>query len=288
MTRLAILSDIHGNMTALRVVLEDMSALKIDRVVVAGDVVNWGPHNVEVIQRVVDEGWAVIRGNQELYLLDQDTERAPVEWNSFTIARWTRQQLGLRWLNVIAVWPDSLSLRFPDAPTMRVVHGSPRSHFEGIFPATTDEEIASILEGVQEQTVVAAHTHLPLDRQSGPWHIINPGAVGMPVQGRMEATYLILDGDWTGWHATLRRVPFSAEPVLRDFGALHFAEACGVTGDLLLEEYRTARLRVAPFLSWRRQLDGEPDNEPDSVLLSRFLSEIDPWDYTPVHYHVYK
>jgi Icc-related predicted phosphoesterase len=127
MTRIALLSDIHGNMTALDAVLEDLSAFSVDRIVVAGDVVNWGPHNVEVMQRIVDEGWAVIRGNQELYMLDQDTVRAPAEWQSFTISRWTRRQLGPRWLSVMAAWPDVLTLRFRDAPTLRVVHGSPRS-----------------------------------------------------------------------------------------------------------------------------------------------------------------
>src|SRR5579871_3709067 len=133
MTRLAIISDIHGNMSALKAVLEDMSTFAPDKIVVAGDVVNWGPHNVEVIELITREGWPVIRGNQEIYLLDQDTPRAPAAWDKYTIARWTREQLGPRWLDVIATWPDSLSLRFRDAPPLRVVHGSPRSHFEGIF-----------------------------------------------------------------------------------------------------------------------------------------------------------
>jgi hypothetical protein len=151
---------------------------------------------------------------------------------------------------------------------------------EGIQPTTTDEDIAVILKGIEEQTLVAAHTHVPLDRQAGPWHILNPGTVGMPLLGRMEATYLILDGDWTGWRGILRNVPFSSDTVIRDLEALHFVEDCGVTGALVLEEYRTARLRVAPFLNWRRVF---PD-ETDSALLARFLSEVDPEDYMPVPY----
>jgi predicted phosphodiesterase len=282
MTRLAILSDIHGNMTALEAVIKDMAAFHVDRVVVAGDVVNWGPHNVEVVQCVVENNWAVIRGNQELYILDQDTPRAPVEWNSYTISRWTRQQLGSHWLNVIATWPDSLSLRFPDAPTLRIVHGSPRSHFEGIFPASTGDEVAKILSGIDEQTLVCAHTHLPMDQQSGRWHIMNTGSVGMPLMGLNESNYLILDGDWSGWRGILRCVPFDAEPVLRDFERLGFAEYCGATGTLVLEEYRTSRLRVLPYLAWRKQYS----DQPDSVLLPRFLAEIDMWAYTPIPYHI--
>jgi predicted phosphodiesterase len=283
MTRLALISDIHGNNVALNAVLDDIAAFNVDRIVVAGDVVNWGPHNVEVMERITREGWAAIRGNQEFYVLDQDTIRAPAVWNTFTVARWTRQQLGSDWLNVIATWPDSLTLRFPDAPNLRVVHGSPNSHFEGIFPSTSDSEIGAMLAGVEEETVVAAHTHLPLDRQVGRWHVLNPGSVGMPPIGRMESTYLILDGDWSGWRGTLRRIPFDSAPVLRDFERLGFAEACGATGTLVMDEFRTGRLHVLPFLVWSREHPGEAED----VLLARFRAgEIDPWPYIHPDYRV--
>ncbi|MBN1563631.1 MAG: metallophosphoesterase family protein [Anaerolineae bacterium] len=284
MTRLALLADIHGNEVALKAVLDDIAAYtRVDQIVVAGDVVNWGPHNVAVIEHITRAGWAVLRGNQEWYILDQDTPRAPEMWNRYTVARWTRQQLGSHWLNVIATWPDALALRFRDAPTLRVVHGSPNSHFEGIFPRMSDTEIAAILTNVEEETVIAAHTHLPLDRQVERWHVLNPGSVGMPLDGRMEATYLILDGDWSGWRGTLRRVPFDPEPILREFARLHFANICGATGRLVIEEFKTSRLHVLPFLVWSRE---HPD-EPEDVLLARYLAgEVDPWAYTPPDYHI--
>jgi predicted phosphodiesterase len=282
MTRLAIISDIHGNMTALNAVMNDMNAFNVDRIVVAGDATNWGPHNVEVMECITQLGWAVIRGNQEIYLLDQDTRRGPEAWKTYTISRWTREQLGAHWLNVMATWPDSLTLRFRDAPTLRVVHGSPRSHFEGIFARMTEQAIAEILQGVEEETIVTAHTHLPIDKQSGHWHIMNCGTVGMPLDGGMTSTYLILDGDWSGWRGTLRRVPFDPAPVLRDFARVKFAESCGATGTLVLEEYRTSRLRVLPFNRWRRQFPGQPEK----ALLEKFLAEVDPWDYTPQEFHV--
>ena len=87
MTRIAVISDIHGNMTALNAVLDDMAPFKVDQVVVAGDVVNWGPHNAQVLDRIIRESWPVIRGNQELYMLDQDTPRGPASWEKYTISR---------------------------------------------------------------------------------------------------------------------------------------------------------------------------------------------------------
>jgi predicted phosphodiesterase len=69
-TRLALLSDIHGNLPALEAVLDDLAPLGIDQVVVAGDVANIGPFSNEVFERIHRERWPVIRGNGEYYLTE--------------------------------------------------------------------------------------------------------------------------------------------------------------------------------------------------------------------------
>jgi predicted phosphodiesterase len=122
MTRLAILADIHGNLPALEAVLQDLSQFKMDHVIVAGDVINWGPFSAQVMERVTREGWAVIRGNNEFYVLDYNTPRAPSEWEEYSLLPWLHGQLNGHWRNVIAAWPD--------APPLRVVHGSPRSPWD--------------------------------------------------------------------------------------------------------------------------------------------------------------
>jgi predicted phosphodiesterase len=70
MTRLAVLSDIHGVWPALESVLEDMSQFQVDRVVVAGDLINVGPFSRQVVACAVENDWVVVRGNNEIYLLD--------------------------------------------------------------------------------------------------------------------------------------------------------------------------------------------------------------------------
>ena len=85
MTRLALLADIHGNLPALEAVIEDMAQFAVDHVVVAGDSVNWGPCSRQVMEIITERAWALIRGNNELYVLDHDTERAPPHWASFTM-----------------------------------------------------------------------------------------------------------------------------------------------------------------------------------------------------------
>ena len=140
--KLAILSDIHGNLPALQAVMRDLAKVHVDQVVVAGDVINWGPFSAECFDIVAREGWPVIRGNNEFYLLDYNTPRAPAAWQDETqwpLLPWLRKQLQGRRHHCIAAWPDSISLRFADGPPIRLVHGSCRSPWESIF-AMDDED----------------------------------------------------------------------------------------------------------------------------------------------------
>jgi predicted phosphodiesterase len=285
-TRLAILSDIHGNVIALDAVCQDLAQFKIDQVIVAGDVINWGPFSAAVMERVTREGWQVIRGNNEFYLLDYNTPRAPAEWSDvtrFPLLPWLHRQLNGRWQPVIAGWHDSLGLRFPDAPPLRVVHGSPRSNQEPIFASTPEPEIEAMFAGVEETTIVAAHTHIIMDQHVAGKHIVNPGSVGVPLDGLFTASYLLLDGNADGWRATRRRVPFDYAPLFDEFERQGFIDECGVVGKLVVEEFKTARLQLSPFIRWHAA------NCPDAPLALSLLSEfskIDKWAYTPIGFHV--
>ena len=283
MTRLAILSDIHGNLPALNAVLRDIDQFHVNHVIVAGDAVNWGPFSTQVMERITRGGFATIRGNNELYLTDYDTPRAPAHWKNYTIPPWTLNQLGDQWRNVIAAWPDTLTLRFPDAPAVRVVHGAPRSAWQAMFPTTDDADIANMLGEVEETTVIAAHTHLAMDRQVGHWHIVNPGTVGLPLYGIFGATYMLLDGDARGWRSTPRHVPFNYDPIFEEFERLEFVAACGVVGHLAIEEYRTARLHVFPFIRWHQECY---PSAPQTMALLEPFSKVNKWDYTDPAYHV--
>lgn len=271
MTKVAVLADIHGNLPALECVLADLAHFPVDQVIVAGDVINWGPFSAQVVARVLAEGWAVIRGNHEYYLLDYGTPRAPADWTNpdhFSTLPWLRRQIGEKHLAQIAAWPDTISVRLPDAPPLRVVHGSPRSPWEPIYPWTPPEELRAILAGVAEETIVTAHIHMPLDIHREGWHIVNPGSVGLPLDGTWDANYLLLDGDADGWRATFRRVPFDPAPLFDEFARQGFVAECGIIGELVVEEFRTSDLQIVPFHRWRAAMF--PDAPFDAALLAAF------------------
>lgn len=286
MTKLAILSDIHANLPALEAVIEDLSQFRVDYVIVAGDVINLGPFTQQAVQRVVESKWAVIRGNGELFLLDYNTPRAPQEWNDpvrFPIPPWLNRQLDNNSKNTIATWADTLTLRFSDAPSIRVVHGTPQNHWDSLFHTLTDEKISEFLSPVEDNTVIAGHTHLPMDRQIGKWHLLNPGSVGVPLDGHFTASYMLLNGDENGWTPTFRRIAFDYEPIFREFERLGFVEECGVIGQLCVELFKTARPQFG-FLGWKKQ--NYPDEPLSMELLNEYFKKCQWHEYASKPYHV--
>jgi hypothetical protein len=220
--------------------------------------------------------------------LDYNTPRQPTHWNDRTqwsMLPWLQGQVTGRLRASIAAWPDTLSLYFPDAPPLRVVHGSPRHVSESIYATSPDADVAAVLAGVAETTVIVGHTHIAMDRVVDRWHVLNPGSVGVPLDGDLSASYMLLDAAGDGWRATLRRVRFNYAPLFAEFERQRFAEQCGVVGRLVLREFETARLQLLPFLWWRDAT--HPGHPLDPQLFSAFMA-VDPRPYWPLEYQMYQ
>lgn len=272
MTNLAILSDIHGNLPALEAVLADMKSFEIDQVIVAGDVINFGPFSRQTAELVLAKNWPTIRGNNEYFLLDYQTPRAPAEWNDpiqFAPIAWLAHQFDEELKTKIAAWPDSLNLRFTDSPPLQIFHGTPQSPWESIFWTFSDEEIEKILLSIEANYVVCGHTHLPMDRQVGRWRIFNPGSVGLPLDGIFSASYMILEGDEEGWDPIFRRVPFDYEAVFNEFERSGYNRESGPIGKLTVALYKTAR-PLFNFFHWREHY--KPGSQLTVELVDEFLA----------------
>lgn len=278
MTRLAVLADIHGNLPALQAVIDDMAQYAVDQVVVAGDSINWGPFSRGVLEVISERRWPVIRGNNEFYLLDYDTERAPAHWSRFTMPPYLHEQLGDRQVKFIAALPDTLQLRFRDAPPIRVCHGIPGDPWTAITPQSSAAQIRRWLRDISERAVIGAHSHIALERHVGDWHIFNPGSVGVPLDGEHSASYMILDGRENGWElAAHRRIPIDVAPLLAEFERQNFIERCGVTAHLVIEEFRTARLQLAAFLDWKAKRHVGKEDSMELLQEFRNLDNMTPY-----------
>ncbi len=278
MTRLAVLADIHGNLPALNAVIDDMAQFTVDAVVVAGDSINWGPFSRQVMEVIRARRWPVIRGNNELYLLDYDTERAPAHWARFTMPPYLHEQLGEDCVNTIAALPDTLQLRFRDAPPIRVCHGIPGDPWTAVTPLSSAAQIRRWLRHISERTLICAHSHIALARHVDDRRIFNPGSVGVPLDGDHSASYMILDGRADGWElAAHRRLPVDVAPLLAEYERTNFSERCGVTGHLVIDEFRSARLHLAAYINWKARHHDACDDSPELLREFRNLPDVTPY-----------
>jgi predicted phosphodiesterase len=275
MTRLAILSDIHGNLPGLEAIIEDMAQFQPDHVISAGDQINVGPFSAQVMQRIHELGWTMIRGNHEYYLLEFNTPREPESRRGWVTLRYLAEQLAGRWYNTIAAMPDELTLVYPDGPPIRVMHGLPGDVWNSLHRLSSDDEVRRKLAGVAEPTVIAGHYHLPFEKRVDGRQVLNPGSVGLPMDGRSDASYLILDSTGDGWQATFRRVPVDLEPVFAEFERQRFVENCGVIGYLIVQQFKQARTVIAAYDRWRSVHC--PDRASSIELVDEFLASGAMW-----------
>ena len=195
---LAWLYDVHGNLPALEAVLGDAERAGADRFVLGGDYALFGAWPVETLERLrgLDARW--IRGNGERWTA-APTE-APDDPSVQEAVTACRSLLGETVVAELAALPEQLADR-----DTRYCHGSPRSDVRSFLPEPTEDE-DELLEGVGERRLVFGHTHLPFRRRSsGGVELVNPGSVGMPLDGDHRAAYAVVHDDGRVEH---RRVPY--------------------------------------------------------------------------------
>ncbi len=270
---IAVLADIHGNVPALEVVLEDLERVAPDEILVGGDLVGRGPEGSRVVRRIADLGWPSVRGNHEDYLLDFRRQQVPGEWfeaDEWAASRWMAEELSADDAVYIASLPASMTSRL--APEVRLVHGSPRSNNEGIGPWTADHELEAHLRRIEESVLVCAHTHRPLVRRLDQGLVVNVGSVGLPFNRDRRAQYTLFHSTRSGWEVELRRVEYDLSRIFEIYETSGFLAQGGITAQLLRMELEQAMPFLVPFMRWA----GVHDLDPSPENLEAFLRIYDP------------
>jgi predicted phosphodiesterase len=213
--RVAVISDVHGNLVALRAVLADADALGAEQLIVAGDLTGFGPCSAEVVDLLRERGARMIRGNHEKdYLARYGTPDAPAAWTTaplFLSFRLTMERLGAERRAFLAGLPDRLTL---DDATL-VVHGSPRDASEGMLASDSDEALAERYAGESCRVAFSGHTHRPLVRDVAGRRLINGGSVGLSLDGDPRASYALAWRDEAAgpgaWCVEIRRPAYDLD-----------------------------------------------------------------------------
>lgn len=199
--KVAVISDIHGNMQALNAVLNDIKSEKCEKTFCLGDLAMAGPEPVkaiELIKKLYDEGkLELIQGNTDEmigYYNDEIAQKvkkaAPIMGNALD--------------NDVEIIPDNLKAFLRNLPPQKeleiegvkilLVHGSPRKNDENISPDLPLEKIEEMLKGVSADIIFCGHTHIPCGYQTNTKQtIVNDGSVGRPFTPEPKACYVVAD-----------------------------------------------------------------------------------------------
>lgn len=221
--RVAIFSDVHGNLTALEAVLNDIATQQVDQVLFAGDLCLIGPRPAECLQWVKTARIASVYGNTDDWILRRQMPPERLQ----ALCDWTLAQLSA----VERAWLTAVPFSHRLSPTsnltddLLVVHANPYDVNQLVFPPESEQQVrygqvrqtdgalAELLAGAVGTTAVIAygHLHVPSIRQVNGVTLVNISSVNMAGDGDPRAKYGLLEWDGQQWHAQHRRVAWDAE-----------------------------------------------------------------------------
>jgi predicted phosphodiesterase len=215
--RLAIVTDIHGNLVALEAVLADLRRQAPDLVLHGGDLAANGPRPAEVVDRVRDLGWQGVRGNTDELPFQPDLEAAvrasapPLKpWLDVlfgVLGPWAAERLGVD----RTAWLRDLPELHVEGD-LRLVHASPGDAWRAPMPDAGPAELARVYAPLGGRVAAYGHIHRPFVAELDQVTVANCGSAGQPWDGDPRASYLLVEDDVP----TVRRVEYDVEAARRD------------------------------------------------------------------------
>jgi putative phosphoesterase len=217
--RIGLISDIHGNFTALEAVLANMNEHPVDLLVCLGDVATIGPQPKQVLEKLKGSDCTFVMGNHDSTLLDMSKLLSyQIGQNLAATIEWCAQKLDQSDLDFLRSFKPYVEIPLENDLSLLCYHGSPQSSTDQVLATTTADELARQFSGYDNRFLAGGHTHIQMLRQHEDRLIINPGSVGSPFKTAFEsgirpvllprAEYAIIEYKDGVMSVDLRRVPF--------------------------------------------------------------------------------
>jgi putative phosphoesterase len=216
--RLAVITDVHGNVPALHAALARAEVLGVDEIYCGGDLVGYGPQPNEICRMIEERAIPTIYGNYD-YAIARDLDDCGCfyptprdrEIGQSSVA-WTLAHTDERSKRFMRELP--FDLRFELAGTrVRLVHGSPRKVNEYLL----EERAASTFERIAQMAdcdvLLFGHTHKPWIKEYGGVLFVNCGSVGKPKDGDPRGSFALLEERDGHVRASIERVAYDVESV---------------------------------------------------------------------------
>jgi putative phosphoesterase len=223
--KVALISDIHGNLVSFEAVLQDIERENVDQIVCLGDVAALGPQPREVLMHLKTLKCPAVMGNTDDFLLTPKTYSGSNEESQkiYEIECWSAAQLTDGDKTFIRTFHPTVELMLGEL-TLLCFHGSPNSYDDVIRATTPDDELERKLSGFNADIMAGGHTHTQMLRRHRNLLLINPGSIGLPhdyflgeVYKPARAEYALLNTADDKISIDLRRVKVDSEQVRQSF-----------------------------------------------------------------------
>jgi predicted phosphodiesterase len=209
--RVAIISDSHGNLTALDAVLADLDNTgPYDRVLMGGDVAYGGPFPAECIDRIVERGYPAVRGNTDQMIVDAMSGTGDAH------GMWVLDQLAEHHLEYLQALQVQHTIDLDHDRRFALVHATPWSIYDSILPDHSDLEFRRMLIEANANALAYGHIHLQHQRNLDSGTVIAVGSLGLPFDGDRRAMYTVVDAGSGGFNVTFHRLEYDVERAIHE------------------------------------------------------------------------
>ena len=216
---LGLISDVHANVVALEAVLDELRRQRVETIVCLGDLVGYGPAPNETIERIREERLlSTLGAADERIAFDFARRPTPRKGVGDATLEWTREVLEadhVRWLRNL---PVQRRVSTP-AGRLRGFHGSADDPAERTELHVDPISLNRLLQKHRCTILAAGATHVPYFRRVGDGVVVNPGSVGLSLNGEPGADYALLRIDGDGIDVRMDKVEYDVAAVAFDIVA---------------------------------------------------------------------
>lgn len=216
--KIALISDIHGNETALKKVLNDIKKSGVDEIYCLGDIATLGASPVSAMNTIRDLNCQCIMGNHDEFMIEPELVKSYISLPIIAdTIEWCRNQLTADDMDFIKTFKKTIEITLNEDCKLLLFHGSPGSHMDDILSNTSPDDVDNMLDGHNADVMACGHTHIQMLRQHKGTLIANPGSVGFPFKeyGRdkpptilSHAEYAVIESENGSININLHRVQF--------------------------------------------------------------------------------